>query len=280
MIYRNKCPLCHSPNRKLVCKDGIGFTEEKSWLCLSCSAVYLDPYREDLNEFYRSNDFSKEFREGEAPTAEKLAKNYIRALNRWMWLKEYLKESSSLLEIGCSSGEFLDLASNTMLDVHGIDLSTSYAEFARDKGHNIQITAFPEEYEHVGRVDCIVSFHTLEHVPDPHAFVEKVREILPPNGLFAIEYPDLFEAMERRGSDFDRSNYFQKSHLVDFNRNALVLFMGQKGFFATSWMGYDEFPLDKNILVLFQKVSDKDMTIDYDRDAMEKSVTTMAEMLS
>lgn len=279
MIYRNECPLCHGINRKLVCKDGVGFTEEQVWLCLDCSAVYLDPYRDNLNEFYRSNDFSKEFREGEMPTADKLAKNYVRALNRWLWLKDYLQESSSLLEIGCSSGEFLDLASNTMLDVRGIDLSTSYADFAGEKGHDVQVAAFPDEYEHTGRVDCVASFHTLEHIPDPHAFIEKIRNILPTGGLLAIEYPDLLEAMMRRGDQFSRASYFQKSHLVDFNKNSLVLFMARKGFQAVVWTGYDGYPLDKNILVIFQKMVDENTTVDYDTDAMKETVAIMAEML-
>lgn len=262
MIEFNRCPICDSDNIEVITDDGDKFTSEKANLCLYCGVGFLSPSmdHDELREYYFSDTFSMDFRGNAEPDEAKREGNRDRAERRWFLLKDRLPDSGSLLEIGCSSGEFLDVAAQRY-DVVGIDASSGYVKSINHAGF---IGVFPDIlYEKdLGKFDIIATFHTLEHVRDPRRFLNAVHTQLNDGGTFILEYPDLSRASYRLSL---RSSYFQKSHLFDFSSFNISNLLGECGFEITEGFFGEQFPEDKNALLVCKKIEPVD-DVSYDRN--------------
>ena len=94
-----------------------------------------------------------------------------------------------LLEVGCGYGLFLDAARDRGYEVSGVELSRTGAAHARDglalDVHTSQLEDAPLE----GPFDVICAWDTVEHVPDPVAFLRTVRSLLADDGLLVLSTP-------------------------------------------------------------------------------------------
>jgi SAM-dependent methyltransferase len=93
-----------------------------------------------------------------------------------------------LLEIGSGYGLFLAAARDGGYDVRGVELSRAGAENARaNLGLEVFCGQLADSPAHPADVICF--WDTLEHVPDPLAFLLEVRARLSPGGVFALSVP-------------------------------------------------------------------------------------------
>lgn len=95
-----------------------------------------------------------------------------------------------LLEIGSGYGLFLEAARERGYDVAGVELSRTGADHARALGLEVfcgQLEDAP--VPPAGRYDVVCFWDTLEHVPDPLAFLRAVRGRLADDGVFALSVP-------------------------------------------------------------------------------------------
>jgi len=94
-----------------------------------------------------------------------------------------------LLEVGCGYGRFLAAARERGYDVTGVELSRSASRHARD------VLNLPVHQGQLGgarldrRFDVIAAWDTLEHVPDPVAFLRAARTLLEDDGLLVFSTP-------------------------------------------------------------------------------------------
>ncbi|MGB7600201.1 MAG: class I SAM-dependent methyltransferase [Candidatus Sulfotelmatobacter sp.] len=125
---------------------------------------------------------------------------------RWGFRKKALapyKESGSLLDLGCSSGSFLESLQlgSTQGDrwkLHGIEMSPECAKVAKAKtgaqvfvGHILD-AKFPRE-----SFDAITCFDVLEHLYEPRRVMARVGEWLKPGGIFYVLVPNIDSAEAR-----------------------------------------------------------------------------------
>ncbi len=78
--------------------------------------------------------------------------------------------------------------------VIGIDIDDKAIAYAQKK-HNVEGTAFicssgSEMPVEDGSVDVVISFETIEHVPDDAALIEEFHRVLQPKGLLVISTPN------------------------------------------------------------------------------------------
>jgi 2-polyprenyl-3-methyl-5-hydroxy-6-metoxy-1,4-benzoquinol methylase len=112
-------------------------------------------------------------------------------------LTEY-KQSGTLLDLGCSSGSFLEFMRGEKWDLYGIEMSAKEARTAEVSSGadvyagNILDAPFTRE-----SFDVITCFDVLEHLYDPCRVMARVAEWLKPGGIFYVLVPNVDSAEAR-----------------------------------------------------------------------------------
>lgn len=199
---RTVCPLCaiadyHESLDSLSGRDlralwnvlGVRLTPD-AWGALS----------EDLNVIlYRCNNCRFEFFDsrlaGNATFYKELQHEQYYTLDRPEFARTLAFAKAHnlqrVLDVGCGTGGFLDLAKKAGLSTSGVELNQSAAEEARRKGHAIfdvsLDTVLSTRTEH--GFDLVTLFQVLEHVPMPVDMIRKVSALLRPGGFLAVSVP-------------------------------------------------------------------------------------------
>lgn len=120
---------------------------------------------------------------------------------RWGFRKETLaayKQSGTLLDLGCSSGSFLEFMRAESWKLDGIEMSAEGARTAEAKSGarvfvgNILDAPYPPAY-----FDVITCFDVLEHLYKPREVMARVSEWLKPGGFFYVLVPNVDSAEGR-----------------------------------------------------------------------------------
>jgi 2-polyprenyl-3-methyl-5-hydroxy-6-metoxy-1,4-benzoquinol methylase len=155
--------------------------------CPSCSLVWqLDPPApEQMGEHYGPDYDRAVAAAGDSPERWK---------GRVKTLAQY-KTGGSLLDLGCSSGGFLQAIARPSWQLYGIEMSESVARRAESAsgaqifvGDILDAPYTPESF------DVITCFHVFEHLYEPRAVMKKVMEWLKPGGLFYLMVPNIDSA--------------------------------------------------------------------------------------
>jgi SAM-dependent methyltransferase len=134
-------------------------------------------------------------------------------------------EPLHVLEIGAGVGQFLDVAQRrTRWKMRGVEPGKPQAEFCKSLGLDVENAFFDEAQLEPESLDVIVSFHVLEHVRSPAAFLAKVNKLLKPNGTLYLEVPNL----ARPGVSLD--HFFQFPHVFNFSAVTLRNYLVASGF--------------------------------------------------
>ncbi len=120
---------------------------------------------------------------------------------RWRGRKSVLtahQQSGALLDMGCSSGAFLESLRGNAWKLYGIEMSANGARTAEARSGaevfvgNILDAPFPRE-----SFDVITCFDVLEHLYDPREVMARVAEWLKPGGIFYVLVPNVDSAEAR-----------------------------------------------------------------------------------
>lgn len=97
-----------------------------------------------------------------------------------------------LLDIGCSSGLFLDEARRAGFEVHGCELSRDTAAFARA---HFGLEVHPGDWREAGFADAsfdiVTLFDVIEHLSDPLGELGAMRRLLRPGGVLLQSTPNI-----------------------------------------------------------------------------------------
>jgi SAM-dependent methyltransferase len=189
------CPICGQIGARqwLRAPDRLHGRQEEYTLvrCPSCSIVWLsDPPMPSEMHLHYTDAYHKMISS---------AGQY--SLARWEFRKEALthyKQSGAILDMGCSSGSFLEFMGNKSWQLYGIEMSLETAKIAvaRTGAHvfvgDILDAPFPPE-----SFDVITCFDVLEHLYEPRRTMAKVGEWLKPGGIFYVLVPNIESAEAR-----------------------------------------------------------------------------------
>lgn len=98
-----------------------------------------------------------------------------------------------LLDVGCSSGFFLETALESGFDAFGIEFSKEAIAQAKPEIQKRITCADVNEWvrEKKQTFDVIVAFDLIEHTQDPLLFLQNLKKMLSPNGWIVISTPDI-----------------------------------------------------------------------------------------
>jgi SAM-dependent methyltransferase len=190
------CPVCGQEGARVYLRapDRYHGREESYALvrCSKCSLVWLShpPMPQEMHQHYTDAYHKLISAAGQnSPDA------------RWGFRKvaiEQYKKSGAILDLGCSSGSFLQYMGKESWKLHGIEMSAEGAREAEATTGaqvftgDILDAPFPNE-----SFDVITCFDVLEHLYNPRAILARVGEWLKPGGIFYVLVPNI-ECAEAR----------------------------------------------------------------------------------
>jgi SAM-dependent methyltransferase len=121
--------------------------------------------------------------------------------NRWRDRKAALtphKQSGALLDMGCSSGAFLESLRGDGWKLHGIEMSSECAKIAEARsGAQVLVGNIVDAPFRSESFDVITCFDVLEHLYEPRRVLAKVADWLKPGGIFYVLVPNVAAAEAR-----------------------------------------------------------------------------------
>lgn len=146
--------------------------------------------------------------------------------DRWEWfevkrhIQDKCKKNSTLLEIGCGNGLFLDLMKDVKnINSFGIDITEESIKECRKKELNvscIDLDSFIKK-NNKKKFDFIVMFHCLEHLVNPKELINSALTLLNPNGRLFISTP--YSPLIFEPTWFDPLNY-PPHHMTRWNEKS------------------------------------------------------------
>lgn len=261
------CYICHkSPNPIIGVEDcerrfDRPFMPEgvyRQARCQNCATFYVDS---DVTDEYLKDIYSMEtveyvqniLTDVDVTREDLIARRKNEFRHDWDVLKRYRapKAGDKLLDMGCQTGEFGDLAAEDGVRPNGIELSVQYAELCRKKwGPDTKVHCGPLETAEFapGEFQYITAFETLEHICDPIAALQKLGGWLSPDGIVAVSVPstDYFHfkwwllvgqpfAKPFRRLVSKKLTYYEKqvlvhSHIYSFSRRSMTLMLQRAGY--------------------------------------------------
>ena len=138
------------------------------------------------------------------------SKNYDKTEERFEYIhkksrentKRFLKDSDSVLDYGCGTGTTSCQFSNQVKEIHAIDISSKMIEIAREKAAVSKIAnvrfeqsdIFDEKFSSES-YDVILAFNMLHTVTNPRDVMQRINELLKPEGVFISVTPCLRQKM-------------------------------------------------------------------------------------
>jgi len=188
-----KCPICRGTSfiAYLTCIDYTTSKREFNLTeCANCHFIITSPRPDskEIGEYYKSESYISH-----TGTSKSLInKIYLKArsisLKRKRKLIQLHSHLGNLLDYGCGTGDFINECKLNGWDVQGIEPSTE-ARIKAQKLTNAKI--FPNISEVTdNQFDTITLWHVLEHVHDLNSIMEKLIELLKPNGTIFIAVPN------------------------------------------------------------------------------------------
>ena len=131
-----------------------------------------------------------------------------------------------VLEVGCATGDFLEILRECGATAFGVEASPAAVETARARGFNVEL-GYPSSGHRLGNspFDGFVTLNVLEHAVDPRDFLRGVKENLRPGAVGMVEVPS-FERMLEQARYYD----FIADHLSYFTADTLSLALRMTGF--------------------------------------------------
>ncbi len=159
--------------------------------CSSCSLVWLEnaPKPEDMFRHY-GQDYDRKIAEAGESSPQ-----------RWRDRRETLKlhkQGGAILDLGCSSGSFLETLKGGKWDLYGVEMSTESASRALARcGAKVFVGDILDAPFRPGSFDVITCFHVFEHLYHPREVLARVSEWLKPGGIFYVLMPNIDSAGAR-----------------------------------------------------------------------------------
>jgi SAM-dependent methyltransferase len=180
-VEERTCPACDSSeHRFLFNKSGGSYVA-----CNQCKMVYLNPvFKDDVLENYYRNNHQLQ---GETVAAdiEFYAKLYRKGLDS---VEQQLGGIGRILDVGCSTGSFLDIAKTAGWTCYGLELNQTEAKIAKAKGHATQEAVLSKAI-FAEKFDAITLWDVFEHIKDGYSFLKEAREFLRPSGVVFVQSP-------------------------------------------------------------------------------------------
>ncbi|HXU77917.1 MAG TPA: class I SAM-dependent methyltransferase [Methylomirabilota bacterium] len=143
-------------------------------------------------------------------------------------LRQFEQADVKFLDVGCSTGRVLRLATTMGFDATGLDLSHWAVEYCNKLGFKARQGSLVGQWKEGERFDVIHCSHTIEHVPDPVAYLKEIHRLIKSGGHLMLACPN-YASLPRLALG-DRWIWFLDSHLWQFTARQIRRLVVSCGF--------------------------------------------------
>lgn len=221
-----KCPWCESENTQthLWLKDEFLTNEDfQIQECLKCGLLFTLPRLkpDETKKYYQSPEYysHQENKTGFVPKLYEKVKTVN--LKHKYTLATSGKRAGTALDIGCGTGDFLQIMENNNWKCIGIEPTENARAIAENR-----IAAeilWPQEQEKLSdeSFDVITMWHVLEHVEDLRWQVKQLVRLTKPGGRIILALPN-YKSYDAEFYKEKWAAYDVPRHLNHFNQNTIV----------------------------------------------------------
>ncbi len=203
--------------------------------CGGCGLAYIanQPTAAQLTEIYSA---SADYHAGLQQPGSKLWQRMDGIAANHMDFLSRVANAGAVLDVGCSTGQFLAKARDRGFSVAGVEFSADSASFARDHfGLAVEQGSIHDSHHDAGSFDIVTMFDVIEHVPDPASDIAAAYRLLKPGGWFVLSTPNIDGLFPRLSYKLaDRLNYWPHPepphHLYQFSIRTLSAMLDKAGF--------------------------------------------------
>lgn len=224
------CLACQSQNSKELWL----YSKHTVTQCLECGFVWA-PNAKGSKELYESayNDQQEGFTWNNfLKTHESIKRG--KPVNLHWYENDFLQNitpfgDKRLLEIGCSTGRFLNVCQKAGWDIHGLDISEKAVQLTSELFPDAEIRCGTMENKYWGDnyFNVLASWEVIEHVDNPFDFICLANQLLSKNGILLLSTPDWGSwAIQRH----PMKNYWPPYHIWFFNKKSITAILQRAGF--------------------------------------------------
>lgn len=238
-IIATPCPLCggtgkedYAAGRQLHLQD----SDFRILSCQPCQIRWLHPIpsAEYLMSLYDKAYFEPDF--SDYSYSKQVNETAACFNSTAMTFYQKLKFHGPILDVGCATGDFLLALQNIGLNGFGLELSSYAIRMAHERGLKQIISGdlLAPELDNQTFSGIHMS-HVLEHFPDIHAAMARVRILLRKDGLVYIEVPYQFDSLLDQVNRYIRHSsssfgLFSIHHCTFFTPKSLSSLLARYGF--------------------------------------------------
>ncbi len=204
---------------------------EHQWVrCADCGLIYQNP-RPDEKEILRYypdeyDPYQTEFER--LSWLQKLSIRYGMQV-KLRQVMRFLKQGR-LLDIGCSTGEFIaETNARVGWSAEGLEPSVYAAEIALSRGLKVTVGTLGDDTYPPACFDAVTMWDVLEHIHHPERLLPAVARILRPGGVLVMRFPN-GGSLDRRIFGKYWIGYDAPRHLFVYDRKAIAELLGKAGF--------------------------------------------------
>lgn len=158
--------------------------------------------------------------------------------------------SKRLLDIGCGSGSLgKKIKDEIGCEVVGITFSKSEADVAsRNLDYVIVQDLNSFNPDPLGKFDCIICSHVLEHLYHPHQLLKSLHDCLTPQGALIVALPNVLHWRQRlqflRGNfKYTEGGLMDQTHFRFFDWETAHILLQESGYHVKDALADGTFPL-------------------------------------
>ncbi|MEX1667976.1 class I SAM-dependent methyltransferase [Zhongshania guokunii] len=178
-----ECPSCQRTNATLFGSKN----SHDLYQCQHCTLIYMHPMpsTDALADYYHNYHKTPQY-------TRKLQSKQRRAAKR-IWSLKRLCKGKRFIDIGCNAGFAVEAARSLGLDALGIDLDNASIDFARRQYPLAKFqTIAAENLASQGEsFDIIYCCEVIEHLANPHTFLDALYAMLNDGGVLFLTTPDI-----------------------------------------------------------------------------------------
>lgn len=251
-LNKKLCPLCEAEaneNNIVDIVENIWENNKNVYECSNCKLYFIDEPSQSEIEFLYNSDFYARNNNIIYKFIDAKMK-YARALNRFNYIKKFIKKTYDLnvLEIGASDGLLLSIFKKENFNVFGYELNENARKDALKK-YDIKMKDdfFKDKNIDKNKYNIVIMSHILEHFTNPKYILNSIHNFIGGgvNDILFIEIP--YTPNYKIVSKDDMKIFFETEHTVHFNEKNISLLMKECNFKILD-ICYNEYNINDNNL--------------------------------